>query len=165
MNAATLTHESSHVACALLLHRQVDWVKREVGCTWADEVLGSALIPLVDGHFTTDDVVIRLVGYWSEHRWQGWPPDYRTARYESLEDLDIIIDALDLTAEQYEQLVAQARAMLGDPRFVRLRGALARLLAITPRLERGDIERLAAVHGVHVPDQPEGEQEPAPCSA
>jgi hypothetical protein len=105
--------------------------------------------------------VIRLVGYWSERRWQGWPPDYRTARYESLEDLDIIIDALDLTAEQYERCVTQAQAMLRDPRFTRLRGALARLLAITPRLERGDIERLAAAHGVHMPTQ---EQEPAPCS-
>jgi len=161
MNAATLTHESSHVACTLLLHRPVAWVRREVGCTWRDEVLGSALIPLVDGHFTPDDVVIRLVGYWSERRWQGWPPDYRTARYESLEDLDIIIDALDLTAEQYEQAVAQAEAMLGDPRFTRLRGAVARLLAITPRLERGDIEALCSAHGFPMPTQ---EQEPAPCS-
>jgi hypothetical protein len=161
MNAKTAIHEAAHASAALLLGRRVDYVRVEPGNKWRDEQLGGTGVPLLDGRFQPSDLIIRLAGYAGELA--GWPPPFEKACGEDLEEVDIIIDALDLTAEQYEQLVAQAQAMLRDPRFTRLRGALARLLAITPRLERGDIERLAAAHGVHRPDEQQQAEEPA-CS-
>jgi hypothetical protein len=154
-------HESAHVAVALALGRKVDYVRRQGGNLWHDEELGAAGIPLDGGRFQASDLIVRLAGYAAERRWANWPPDYAKACREDLEDLDIIIDALDLTAEQYGQLVQRTEDLLNDPDVSRLQAAIARALTRVPRLEREDIEALRQAHGFPMPTR---EQEPAPCS-
>jgi hypothetical protein len=154
-------HEGAHVAVAVALGRKVDYVGRQGGNLWHDEELGAAGIPLRGGRFEESDLIVRLAGYAAERRWQGWPPDYAKARYEDLEDLDVIIRDLDLTRERYERLVERTEDLLNHPDVSRLAEAIARALTRVPRLEREDIDALAHAHGFPMPTE---EQEPAPCN-
>ena len=67
-----------------------------------------------------------------------------------------MLTLLDATEEVYADCIEIAREMLADPEVLRLRNALARALHRVPRLEREDIEALAAIY--------KPEQEETPCS-
>ena len=60
-----------------------------------------------------------------------------------------------MTSEIYADLVQASRELLADPDFIRLRDAIARALAVVPRLERDDVEALCQATGTPVPQAKE----------
>ena len=79
---------------------------------------------------------------------EGWPPPYELARTEQRERLGIVIRRLGVDEDDYNEVVELVRDMLADEDFQRLRDAIARALSAAPRLEREDIEALAAIYPI-----------------
>jgi hypothetical protein len=140
----TAKHEASHVVCARMLGRRVEYVEREVGFAWPGEQLGFARVPIGE-RLEVSQVVVCLVGYLSENR-DNWPPPWPECLDEPLEGLGMVLVMLGVTEERYSELVDLARNMLVDSKFVQFRDSLARALTAVPRLEREDIEALASIY-------------------
>ncbi len=140
---STCTHEASHVACAWLLGRDVDYTWRAVGSVWPGETAGRAQIPIED-RIEVSQLPIALVGYMATDT-EGWPPSFENALEEKREALGIVLQHLDATPERYARLVAFTEELLADPDFRRLRDSIARALDRVPRLEGETIEQLAAI--------------------
>jgi hypothetical protein len=137
-------HEASHAACAIMLGRPVEHLWRETGHTLPGETLGHARIPIGE-RIELSQLPIALIGYMSTDA-RGWPPKFEDACNEDLEALATIIRSLGVTREAYQSCIELARDLLADPDFIRLRDTIARALTAVPRLEREDIEALAAIH-------------------
>ena len=139
-------HEASHAACAIALSRQVVHVEREQWHVLPGEQLGHCLAPIGE-RLELSQVPLCLIGYLSEGR-PGWPSPWPDCLDEPLEGLGRVLTVLGVDEEDYAALVALTRDILADPDFRRLRDAIARALAAVPRLEREDIEALAAIYPI-----------------
>jgi hypothetical protein len=145
-------HEASHCAAALALGRRVAFVDRDVGHTGVGEHLGNCRVEL-NGPLGLSQVPICLIGYASEN-WENWPPAWPDCCEEKRESLGTVLRVLTVDEEDYAALVELTFEVLADPDFVRLRDAIARALARVPRLEREDIETLAAIYPIRDEEQP-----------
>jgi hypothetical protein len=141
---STSIHEASRAAAAIMLGRPVEYVWRETGHALVGDEVGQCRAPIPD-EVQCRELVVSLIGYLSEHE-SNWPPPYERAREERREALATVIRVLHIDERVYEELVELTHAMLSDPDFIRLRDAIARALSRVPRLEREDIEALAAIH-------------------
>ena len=140
----TATHEASHAAAAITLGREVEWVWRTDGLAFAGETVGQCRAPVAE-RVEASQIVICVIGYLSEGE-DGWPPPWPEALEEPREALGRVLTLLGATEEIYTECVGIARAMLADPQVLRLRNALARALYRVPRLEREDIQAIAAIY-------------------
>jgi hypothetical protein len=149
-------HEASHAAVALALGRKVAHIEREVGWVDPGEQAGHARVPIGD-RFEASQVPICLAGYASTGR-ADWPPDYEQAQEEDLEGLSLVLKALRVTPEIYNEMVELTRDVLADPRVIELRDALARALDAVPTLYESEINEIAAAI---IPEA----KEPIACNA
>jgi hypothetical protein len=141
---STAIHEASHAACAIMTGRYVAHVLLEVGHVRGGEQLGHCRVPIAD-RIELSQLPLALIGYMSQGT-PGWPPSFEDALDEELEALGIVLLRLGVDEETYEEIVEMTRRMLADADFIRLRDAIARALSSVPRLEREDMEALAAIH-------------------
>jgi hypothetical protein len=150
-DVSTTLHESSHAAAAITLGRPVDWIWRTAGLEVAGDVVGKCRAPVGD-QIGASQVAVCLVGYLSEGE-PGWPPPWPDCLSEPRERLGLVLSELGVTERIYRDMVELTRDMLADPRFIRLRDAIARALEQVPHLEREDIEALCRVTNTPIPKE------------
>ena len=137
-------HESAHVAMAVVFSRPVEWAAINRGGHLPGEVKGEARVPVRD-RVEGSQLAIALSGYLVDER-PGWPPAFEDAVDEPLEALSSVLTALRCTRTQYEQAAALTKAIVATQTFQTLMAAVARMLAVVPRIEHEDIAKLRAIY-------------------
>jgi hypothetical protein len=133
---------------AVWLRRPVSFVWRETGFALPGETVGHMRAPIPD-RVEADQLLIALCGYMAEDT-PGWPSPYAEARTERLEALGKVIEILGIDEAGYDRIVELTQEILDDRDFIRLRDAIARALAVCPRLDSQAVNELTEAAGIPV---------------